>query len=203
MTSARQIAANRRNAQRSTGPRSRAGRARSSRNALKHGLAITLTHDPEMAEEVSALAAAIAGEARGDATLLAFAGTIAEAELDLIRVRMARVQLLNGLAADPKTFVPKLPPGWTPDLIELALGPAPPDDLMSKLVQSVVSRMIAPVETVPEKQALVLACAAPQLLTFDRYERRAMSRRKTAFRAFETARLEGARMSPEPEPTPK
>jgi hypothetical protein len=34
----RQIAANRENAKRSTGPRSEAGKARSARNALKHGL---------------------------------------------------------------------------------------------------------------------------------------------------------------------
>lgn len=38
MTSARQIAANRRNAQRSTGPRTKVGKDRSRRNALRHGL---------------------------------------------------------------------------------------------------------------------------------------------------------------------
>ena len=37
-TSAKQIAANRRNAKRSTGPRTAAGKARSSRNAVRHGL---------------------------------------------------------------------------------------------------------------------------------------------------------------------
>ncbi len=38
MTSTNRLAANRRNAQRSTGPRSERGKARSSRNALRHGL---------------------------------------------------------------------------------------------------------------------------------------------------------------------
>lgn len=38
MTSARQIAANRRNAQRSTGPRTEGGKDRARRNALRHGL---------------------------------------------------------------------------------------------------------------------------------------------------------------------
>ena len=37
MTSAAQMEANRRNAQHSTGPRTSAGRSRSSQNALKHG----------------------------------------------------------------------------------------------------------------------------------------------------------------------
>ena len=38
MASDKRIAANRRNAQRSTGPRSKSGKTRSGRNALKHGL---------------------------------------------------------------------------------------------------------------------------------------------------------------------
>ena len=38
MTSERRVAVNRRNARRSTGPRTRSGKARSSRNALRHGL---------------------------------------------------------------------------------------------------------------------------------------------------------------------
>ncbi|MET4221764.1 uncharacterized protein (UPF0335 family) [Bradyrhizobium sp. LB14.3] len=43
MASDKQIAANRRNAARSTGPRSLPGKARSSRNALRHGLAAVLS----------------------------------------------------------------------------------------------------------------------------------------------------------------
>ena len=38
MTSLQQIEANRRNAQNSTGPRTEAGKQRSSRNAVRHGL---------------------------------------------------------------------------------------------------------------------------------------------------------------------
>ncbi len=101
MTSDQKVAANRRNAERSTGPRSQVGKSRSSRNALKHGLAIPLRNDPKAAEEIRELAATIAGEARTDETVLAYAGTVAEAELDLFHIRIARVQLLNALAADP------------------------------------------------------------------------------------------------------
>jgi hypothetical protein len=41
MTTAKQFEANRRNARKSTGPRSAAGKARVSKNAMKHGLAAT------------------------------------------------------------------------------------------------------------------------------------------------------------------
>ena len=109
---------------------------RSRRNALKHGLATTLMADPEMAKEVSAVAAAMAGEAHGDAAVLTLASAVAEAELDLVRVRLARVQLLNSLAADPGTFVPKLPKELTPNLIEIALAPATSDHPLFLMAQS-------------------------------------------------------------------
>ena len=46
MISPRKLAANRANARRSTGPRTREGKRRSSRNALKHGLSVRIAADP-------------------------------------------------------------------------------------------------------------------------------------------------------------
>jgi hypothetical protein len=56
MTSAAKIAANRRNAQRSTGPRSAAGKARSRYNALQHRLNVPVQYDQTTADEIENLA---------------------------------------------------------------------------------------------------------------------------------------------------
>lgn len=65
-----------------TGPRSPAGKARSARNARKHGLSVSVALDPTMREEVDILARKIAGE---NGTLLELAARVAEAQLDLSR----------------------------------------------------------------------------------------------------------------------
>jgi hypothetical protein len=52
MATERQIAANRRNAQNSTGPRSRAGKKRVSRNSYRHGLSYGVAATTEFAKHV-------------------------------------------------------------------------------------------------------------------------------------------------------
>jgi len=61
-TSPRKIAANRRNAQRSTGPKTPEGKAKSSRNAIKHGIFVKRFLSgatPEAIEEIELLAASL------------------------------------------------------------------------------------------------------------------------------------------------
>ena len=62
MTSAAKIAANRRNARFSTGPRSLAGKMRSRRNAFRHGLAMAVTADLGFGDQIAALTAALVAE---------------------------------------------------------------------------------------------------------------------------------------------
>lgn len=65
MTTLKQIEANRQNAQRSTGPRTEAGKQRSRQNALRHGLtAETVISALESAADFSAFAAEIAADYR-------------------------------------------------------------------------------------------------------------------------------------------
>ena len=94
MASERQIAANRRNARKSTGPRSGAGKKRASRNAYRHGLALNITSTAVFAKQLDKLVGQITGETE-DAMELERARAIAQAELDLARVRQAKVALIE------------------------------------------------------------------------------------------------------------
>src|SRR5690349_22500750 len=92
-TNERLRAANRANAARSTGPRTRAGKAIVARNALRHGLNLPVLADPALAPEVLALAWRIAGEGAGEARRAA-AVRIAEAQVDVLRVRRVRDRIM-------------------------------------------------------------------------------------------------------------
>jgi hypothetical protein len=69
--SAARLTANRANAQKSTGPRTLQGKARSSRDALKHGLAAA-ARDQSALEKIKVLAAALT-EGSTDLDVRAFA----------------------------------------------------------------------------------------------------------------------------------
>lgn len=87
MATQRQIEANRKNAQKSTGPRSLAGKASSSRNAIKHGLASASLLDAQAAARLTLLEDALSK------TYSRFrARQIASAELRLARIREVRTQ---------------------------------------------------------------------------------------------------------------
>jgi hypothetical protein len=62
MASERQIAANRRNARKSTGPRSGAGRKRASRNAYRHGLSLGIGSIAAVEKQLDKLVRQIAGD---------------------------------------------------------------------------------------------------------------------------------------------
>jgi hypothetical protein len=94
MTSERMIASNRRNGRRGRGPRTAAGKATSSRNALRHGLAVGLLDEPAICAKVETLARAIVGDG-ADAAQLGLARVVAEAQLDLDRIKAAKVRMMS------------------------------------------------------------------------------------------------------------
>jgi hypothetical protein len=89
MTSRRKIAANRVNAQASTGPKTTRGKTRAARNARRHGLSLSVVSDPALLERVELLAREIAG-ATSNNEICQLARRVAEAQIDLVRVRQVR-----------------------------------------------------------------------------------------------------------------
>jgi len=86
------IAANRRNAQRSTGPRTAAGKARSSQIARKHGLAVPANRDPLTSGKFHQLSKELAAENSRLTAVVIFA--LAEAHLQTQRVESVKAEML-------------------------------------------------------------------------------------------------------------
>ena len=134
MSSDRQNAANRNNAQRSTGPRSKKGRDVSRHNARRHGLAVAVGADPAFCGDIEMLAKALSRSSDIQKVDAGFRRA-AEAELDLMRIRKIRAQMFEQLYFVAGTAAP--------DRLEELNG---------------------------------------ELVKLERYERRALSRRKRALR---------------------
>src|SRR5205814_10559558 len=103
MASQRQIAANRKNALRSTGPRTTTGKQRASGNAYRHGLSIP-SDEEETSESLESLVRRIASNST-DQDLLRFARIAARAHMDLIRIRQIKRDMIGRIvqfeALDP------------------------------------------------------------------------------------------------------
>jgi hypothetical protein len=93
MASERQIAANRRNAKKSSGPRSAAGKDRASNNAYRHGL-FSRRARAAVTEETEAFARKIADRTSG-AIALEHARIVAEADNELALIRDAKRALID------------------------------------------------------------------------------------------------------------
>jgi hypothetical protein len=151
MASERQIAANRRNARKSTGPRSGAGKKRASRNAYRHGLTLSITSTAAFAKQLDNLVRKIAGDTE-DAIMLERARAAAQAELDLAQIRRAKVALIERASA----------------LRELDQG------------RSIFPEPTALPSQEPDRSAEAIRRVLPELRKLDRYERRAAARRDRA-----------------------
>jgi hypothetical protein len=94
MATARQIAANRRNAKKSTGPRSAEGRARSARNATRHGLNAAVPVD----EAVIGLFRALVGDPAADPAADPGSAAFDHAALELARTQVRLAEATRHLA---------------------------------------------------------------------------------------------------------
>jgi hypothetical protein len=170
----------------STGPKTSAGKARAANNALRHGLNIPVPSDPALAPQIEAIALKIAGP-RAEAEALEIARRIAVGQIDVNRVRDIRRRLITGWMTDPGYHAPirqQLPLVKTVNRAEQIRGaPFDTDETLEMIHPSKRSRR-------------VVAERASQLAALDRYERRALSRRKFAVRKFD-ARAGAPRLSQE------
>ena len=107
---------------------------------------------------------------------------IAEADIDLRRVRHARNQFLTDRLND-EYYESRADRRTKLAFIFKLLRPNAPDIPMPAL-----SKYLTSTPQGPEKLATILSQEAKQLMAMDRYERRALSRRKFAIREFVTAR---------------
>jgi hypothetical protein len=185
MTSERQREANRANAQASTGPKTAKGKARSAKNAFRHGLSVPVYWDPALAAKIEVWAQEIAG-AGPDATTLAAARLVAEAQFDLQRVRACRLRMIERALANPD-YVGAVAEGrrlaasmrWL-RLKELGYLTG---------ITAWAEEMCEPTPLIgPDKLATILSDLVRELPALERYERRARWRRKRAIRKFDQVR---------------
>jgi hypothetical protein len=111
MTTERKKEANRKNAKASTGPKTELGKSRVKENARRHGLSISIVSDSGRSAEIENLARRIAGKA-AEANTIELARNIASAQIDLVRIRLARHDLLSR-----KLDAPEYLPG--PELMKI------------------------------------------------------------------------------------
>src|SRR5262249_26176192 len=110
---------------------------------------------------------------------------VAEAQIDLRRVRYARHQFLSDTLSNPD-YDSDANKRMKVKVLSALLRPNPPD------TSTEAGKSVTSTPQGPHKLATILLQEAKKLLAMDRSERRALSRRKFAIGAFDAARARAA-----------
>jgi hypothetical protein len=139
--------------------------------------------DPLLSEEVDALAGEIAGQ-DANPEILELVRRVAEAQIDLRRIRAVRHQLENRALCDP-TYESE---ARGREKLALVRRCARVDGPFTPMPYQVVEFLYSKPEG-PFKLAMIVSDKASHLRALDRYERRALSRRKFAIRAYDQKQI--------------
>jgi hypothetical protein len=149
---------------------------------LRHGLSIPVWTEPSLSIQAEEIALKLAGP-DADETLLDRGRAVGEAQVELNRVRARRNALVAQLLADPEyrplsTYKKQVRIMRMIDRVQRVFGKPFDLDDVEPLPD------FKPLEG-DKKFAIVVEDHVRELAALDRYERRAISRRKSAIRAFD------------------
>ena len=172
MASDRQIAANRRNAQKSTGPQSKAGKTRARQNAYRHGFRAHLFFSVAASEQIAELAGAIAGDKNDSRLVQEYAITAAEATLALARLHRLKAAVFNEIRAGR----------LSPDIPEPTYVPTKTDLMLDRVLLEIpgTRRLVKGLRALIHPRPPTPPNYYRQLRMFERYERSLCTRRDTA-----------------------
>jgi hypothetical protein len=185
LTSDRQRRANRGNAKSGTGPKTPAGKGRVAQNAFRHGLNVSVLSDPYSRQRSKGWRMKSAAPTRTPRRWNGRGGSPKQ-NLTSTAYGISRRQLVTRLFVDPG-FQPTQVHQQQLRVAKMVLGSKPSRTL--PLVVDEVRDMLSPKPLEgEEKLASILEEKISEFAALDRYERRALSRRKAAIRNFDAAR---------------
>lgn len=182
----RKTFSNRRNAAKSTGPRSIAGKKRSSLNAVSHGLSGQPFVDDAARNSIANLTKLLVQGSEDDPVLNRLAGEAAEAQVMLERLRLLRIRAWENATNAPSIANHEKNPkiGLGMDQVSEEIS-----DLSTRDMRVVMSNLEAlPFLSRLENDIAVVDLATKELSRYIRYERQAANRRDHALREIEGRR---------------
>lgn len=195
------VRANRANAKKSTGPRTKEGKSTASRNAFKYGLSVSSSSRVRPDDVVQKIAQSIAGE-DASAQRLRAAMDIAEADFDILRVRRVRLDLMSDPKAREKWVSPRELSEIRREMsvkmkrvdVNERTGKFSPEQIEYQRddVAYYVECALTPKPQTLERGMGLLAATLSRI---DRYERSALARRRQAIEQFDELVAEEDRAS--------